>query len=91
MASDAQTAYLEAWPMGCLGFADKDSFEDHVMWDIYFEHVWDDLDEAGWDELVNVPLMTQENYVRSLMGLPQIESTNDLAYRYDVSGLVIDW
>lgn len=87
----AQNAYLEAWAMGCLGFADVAAFEDHVLFDIYFEHAFDELDEAGWDELVNAPLMEQENYLRSLMGLSPIESTAELAYRYDVSAFVFDW
>ena len=40
------------------------------------------------DEAINGPLMVQENRLRAMLGLPQIASTDELAYAYDVSTLV---
>lgn len=75
-------ALLKAWPMQCLGYKNENEFQDYV-----FNIIWDlwgfSYEEA--DEAVNGPLLKQENYLRVLMRLPEISSTDELAYRYVVS------
>ncbi len=82
VAEDDQKALLKAWPMQCLGYKNENEFQDYV-----FNIIWDlwgfSYEEA--DEAVNGPLLKQENYLRVLMRLPEISSTDELAYRYVVS------
>lgn len=88
-AEATQQAYLEAWPRQCVG-ATSDQLLQNYASDIYWGLIWnyepgsDELEEA-FDSGVNEPFRTHENYLRGLMGLDEIDSIDQLAYRYDVS------
>ena len=70
--------------------ATSDQLLQNYASDIYWGLIWnyepgsDELEEA-FDSGVNEPFRTHENYLRGLMGLDEIDSIDQLAYRYDVS------
>lgn len=86
-----QEALLAAWPMRMLGFADEEALDSHAF-DVFGSLIdWDTFEmptAEALDEAINGPLMVQENRLRAMLGLPQIASTDELAYAYDVSTLV---
>ncbi len=81
VAEDDQQALLAAWPMRMLGCTDELALGDwafNLIWDYY------DADDpsAAVEAHINEALLEQENYLRGLMSLDPIESTEELAYAY---------
>ena len=78
------TALLAAWPMRCLGYSNTDELEDWA-----FTLLWNYLGtkhpHAKAVAHINGKLLEQENYLRGLMGLDPISSTDELAYQYESS------
>ncbi len=86
-----QQALLTAWPMRMIGIADADAMDSRAF-DVYSSLIdWETFEmptAEALDEAINGPLVAQENRLRTLLGLPLIASTSELAYAYDVSMLV---
>ncbi len=80
-----RTALLAAWPMRSLGYASTDGLDNWL-----FDLIWNYLDAEDpiteAEAYINGRLLEQENYLRGLMGLDPISSTDELAYQYQ-----LDW
>ncbi len=79
-----QQALLAAWPMQCLGYADESELGDWLF-DLFMDYLFDDDPTASAVNHINECLLDQENYLRGLMGLDEISSTDELAYQYEYS------
>ena len=80
--------YLSSWVYALAGYANHDDYFAAVQFSLIDWDTFEMPTAEALDEAINGPLMVQENRLRAMLGLPQIASTDELAYAYDVSTLV---
>lgn len=85
--------YLEVWPQQMVG-CDRwtiYSYIGNVYWTLSENHPIEEITVDMLNYAVNTPFVENENLLRQMMGMPQVDNYTDACSYYDASWYLSDW
>ena len=89
----SEEKYLKAWPQQMVGCSSWTifSYVGNVYWTLSENHPIEEITADMLNYAVNTPFVENENLLRQMMGLPQVENYTDACSYYDASWYLEDW
>lgn len=89
----SEEKYLAAWPRQMIGVDDftMNAYVGNVYWTLASVHEPDEITVDMLNFSVNESFLENENLLRNMMGLDQVENYQDACSFYDASWYLSDW